>query len=101
MKYLLSLVILILVLQSPRLSAQFSGTFTAIGRFSLTISLNAQDTVYQLPKEFVVEGSERILIDSSVQLIPIRDYRIVYRFGKILFSPDQIKKAFNKVVKSL
>jgi len=92
MKYLLSLVILILVLQSPRLSAQYSGTFTAFGRFSLTISLNAQDTVYQLPKEFVVEGSERILIDSSVQLIPIRDYRIVYRFGKILFSPDQIKR---------
>ena len=83
MKYSLSIVLLVLLYSSSRLSAQSSGTMKSFGIYSSTFFLNVRDTVYQLPKEFIVEGSEHILIDSIKYLIRQRDYRINYRFGEV------------------
>ena len=92
MKYLLSIVILLLLFHSTRLSAQSSGTITSFDLYSVILKLNSRDTVYQLPKEFIVEGSEHILIDSTAYLMRLRDYRINYRYGQILFSSVQLKQ---------
>jgi len=55
MKYSLSIVVLAVFFHSTRLSAQSSGTMTSIGQQSSTFIIKNRDTVYQLPKEFVVE----------------------------------------------
>ena len=92
MKYSLSIVVLAVFFHSTRLSAQSSGTMTSIGQQSSTFIIKNRDTVYQLPKEFVVEGSERIHIDSTEHLLRLRDYRINYRYGQIFISLAQLKR---------
>ena len=64
----------------------------------LHIILNKRDTVYQLPKEFIVEGSERIIIDSTAHLKRLHDYRIDYRYGQILFSSAQLKQIVSDTI---
>lgn len=98
MKYLLSIVILVLLFSSSRLSAQSSGTMTSFGSYSNTFFLNTRDTVYQLPKEYVVEGSEQILIDSTVQLRRQHEYFINYRYGQILISSAQRKRIVSDTI---
>lgn len=98
MKYLLSIVVLVLLFHSTPLSAQSSGTITSFGHNSVTIILNKIDTVYQLPKEFIVEGSERVLIDSTTHLIRLRDYSIDYRYGQILFSATQLTRIVSDTI---
>ncbi len=92
MKYLLFIAALVALFNSSRLSAQSSGTITSFGIQSFTFIINKRDTVYKLPKEFIVEGSERILIDSTVQLKRLYDYYIDYRYGKIIFSSTRLKQ---------
>ena len=92
MKYLLSFAVLVLWLHPNRLSAQSSGTMTSFGYQTATFILNKLDTVYQLPKEFVAEGTERVRIDSTELLRRLFDYRIDYRFGRILFSHVQLAR---------
>ena len=98
MKYWLSIVVLVLLFHSTRLSAQSFGTMTSFSHSSVTLIVNKIDTVYQLPKEFIVEGSEHILIDSIKYLIRQRDYRINYRFGQILFSSAQLKQIISDTI---
>ena len=98
MKYLLSIAVLILLFQPNRLSAQSSGTITYGGYHSNTIILNTRDTIYQLPKEFIVEGSERILVDSTVHLTRSQDFQIDYRYGQILFSSAQLKRIISESI---
>jgi hypothetical protein len=98
MKYSISLAVLVLLSYTTRLSAQSSGTITSVGLHSNTFTLNLRDTVYQLPKEFVVEGSESILIDSTAHLIRSHDFRIDYRFGQVLFSAAQLKRIISDTI---
>jgi hypothetical protein len=98
MKHLLSIIVLILLFPSAHLSAQTSGTMTSFGHQSITFSINNRDTVYQLPKEFIVEGSEHIFIDSTEQLIRLHDYRINYRYGQIFISLDQFKRIVSDTI---
>lgn len=90
MKYSLSLVFLITVFPSFPLSAQTSRTSVSFGQLSTAFTLNRSDTLYQLPKEFIIEGSEHIVIDSLRQLERQRDFRMNYRYGQILFLPKFI-----------
>jgi hypothetical protein len=92
MKYSISIAVLVLLFHTTRLSAQSTGPMTSVGLLSYTFMLNPRDTVYQLPKEFVVEGSEHIFIDSTSHLIRVRDYRMDYRYGQVLFSLTQLKR---------
>jgi hypothetical protein len=90
MKYSLSLVLLITVFSSFPLSAQASGTSVSFGQLSTAFKLNRSDTLYQLPGEFIIEGSEHIVIDSVRHLERLRDFRMNYRYGQILFLPKFI-----------
>ena len=98
MKYSISIAVLVFLLYSTRLSAQSSGTMTSVGLHSNTCTLNLRDTVYQLPREFVVEGSESILIDSTSHLKRSHDYLIDYRFGQVLFSSAQLKRIVSDTI---
>ena len=91
MKYFFSIAVLIIVVQSAHLSAQSVGTITSFGQHSAVFILNTCDSVYQLPNDFVAEGSERVVLDSTVQLKRLLDYRIDYRYGRILFTAPQLK----------
>jgi len=88
MKYSLSLVLLTTVFLFFRLSAQTSGTSVSIGQLSTAFTLNRSDTLYQLPREFIIEGSEHIVVDSVRHLERLRDFRMNYRYGKIFFSSN-------------
>ena len=90
MKYSLSLVLLIAVFPSFHLSAQTSGTLVFFGQVPTTFTLNRSDTLYQLPQEFIIEGSEHIVVDSMRHLERLRDFRMNYRYGQILFLPKFI-----------
>ena len=92
MKYLLSIAAFVLVISPLPLSAQSPGTMTSFGFRSNTFVLHQRDTLFQLPKEFIMEGSERILVDSTSLLRRLFDYQIDYRFGRILFSPAQLAR---------
>ena len=92
MKYLISIVVLLFVIPSTHLSAQSSRTLTEFGLYTNSFLLQSRDTLYQLPREFIAEGSEHILIDSTIRLLPIRDYRMQYREGRIIFSSFQLKR---------
>jgi hypothetical protein len=92
MKYLLSIAVLVLLFHPVRLSAQSPGSIKTFGLYSVSFILTSRDTVCQLPKEFIAEGSELILLDSTKQLRRVRDYRMDNRFGRILFSPAQLKR---------
>jgi hypothetical protein len=98
MKYSLSIILLVLFYSSSRLSAQSSGTMTSFGSYSTSFFLTARDTVYQLPKEYVVEGSEQVLVDSTEHLRLLRDYRINYRYGQILISSSQRKRIVSDTI---
>jgi hypothetical protein len=90
MKYSLSLVLLITVFPSFPLSAQAPGTSVSFGQLSTAFTLNKSDTLYQLPREFIIEGSEHIVVDSVRHLERLRDFRMNYRYGQILFLPKFI-----------
>ena len=91
MKYSISIAVL-LSLFSIHLSAQTSGTMTSVGLYTVNFILNTRDTVYQLPKEFINQGSEHILVDSTSHLKRMHDYKIDYRYGRVMFSPAQLKR---------
>lgn len=48
------------------------------------------DTSYQLPREFIVENSERVFVDSTGPLRRSLDYSIDYRYGLIRFSARKL-----------
>ncbi len=98
MKYLLSIAVLVLLFHSARLSAQSSGTINSFGLHSVTITLTKLDTVYRLQKEFIVEGSERIIIDSTSHIKRLQDYRIDYRYGQISFSSAQLARIVSDTI---
>ena len=98
MKYFLSILIFISLFYSSYLSAQSSGTMTYVGYYSDTLVLSRLDSVYQLSKEFIIEGSESISIDSTTHLIRMRDYGINYRYGQILFSAVQLKRVIQDTI---
>jgi hypothetical protein len=91
MKYSLSLVLLITVFSVFFLSAQTSGTSVSFSQLSTVFTLNKSDTLYQLPREFLIEGSERVLFDSLTLLLRIHQYKIDYRYGRIIFTAHQLK----------
>jgi len=83
MKYSLSLVLLITVFPFFPLSAQTSGTSVSFGQLSTVFTLNRSDTLYQLPREFIIEGSEHIMADSMRHLERLHDFQMNYRYGQI------------------
>ncbi len=92
MKYSLSIAFLVIFIPSIHLSAQPSGTTTSFGQLSTTCALHISDTLYQLPHEFIIEGSEHIVIDSTLRLERLLDYRIDYRYGQIFFSSKRLSR---------
>jgi hypothetical protein len=90
MKYSLSFVLLVIVFPIFPLSAQTSGNSVSFGRLSTSFSFNKSDTLYQLPQEFIIEGSEHIVVDSLRHLERLRDFRMNYRYGQILLFPKFI-----------
>ncbi len=57
------------------------------GRYMDVLSLSRHDTLYPLPKEFIIEGSEKLLFDSLKYLVRDEDYQINYRFGTVTLLP--------------
>jgi hypothetical protein len=88
MKYLRSLALLTILFPFFPLSAQTMGTLTSFDRLSKTITLVTSDTVYQLGKEFIAEGSETAMLDSVRRLVRLKDYRVDYRYGQLILLPD-------------
>jgi hypothetical protein len=89
MKYSLSIAVLLLLIPLVRLSAQSYGTSTSVGVYSTTFVITPTDTMYQLPKEFILDGSESIVVDSTTRLVCLHDYQMNYRHGLIIFSSVQ------------
>ena len=87
MKYSLSLVLLITTFSTFPLFGQTSGTSVSFGQLSTAFTLNRSDTLYQLPREFIIEGSEHIVVDSVRHLERLHDFRMNYRYGQIFFPP--------------
>ena len=98
MKYTIYIAVLVLFFYLPHLSAQSSGTMTSFGQHSVILMLNTLDTVYQLPKEFIEESSEHIRIDSILVLKRFSDYKMDYRYGKIMFSLIQLKRIISDTI---
>jgi hypothetical protein len=59
-------------------------------QYSRQFSLSLSDTIYQLPHDFLNEGSERVLFDSLTLLQRINQYKIDYRYGQIIFNTRQL-----------
>jgi hypothetical protein len=57
---------------------------------TVTIPIVADDTVYQLPRGYITQNSERILIDSLILFTKNKDYRINYDLGIIAFYKNRL-----------
>jgi hypothetical protein len=68
---------------------------TQIGKHSVTYDLAKSDSSFTMPKEFIIEGSESILLDSTKQLAKDLDYQIDYRYGRITLSLKLLEKIFS------
>ena len=55
-------------------------------RQSVLLHLAAPDTLYKLPHEFILPGSEIVLLDSAEALFRDRDYQIHYRNGILVLT---------------
>ncbi len=95
MKYLLSLVLLVIVFPSFPLSAQTYGNSISFGRLSTVLTLSKSDSIYKLPYEFIVEGSEKIIVDSVRHLERLHDFQMNYRSGQILFPQKFLNSLFS------
>jgi hypothetical protein len=88
MKLQLQIIYFLIILAIPlQLSAQISGTSVFSGQLSATFLFNRSDTLCQLPREFILEGSEHVTVDSIRHLERHRDYRMDYRYGQIYLLP--------------
>ena len=56
---------------------------TSVPSFSTEIVLTASDTTLQLPNQFIVQGSDSLVLNSLFTLERGRDYRIDYRRGLV------------------
>lgn len=81
MKY--SYLIFLLLFSAHQTSAQTHSTTSNFGLFTNNFLLKSADTLYQLPKAFIMENSEQLCIDSVFHLKKNKDYLIDYRNGKI------------------
>jgi hypothetical protein len=69
----------------PLLSQQMQRIVFPANRTS-QFSLSQNDSTIQLPRQFIFEHSEELLLDSTQHLLCTRDYEIDYRSGKIIFT---------------
>ncbi len=74
----------------------FSGSTGQEARLQITISSVAQDTLIQLPHQFVTEWSESLAVPGLKSLERDKDYTIDYRQGILHFNSVQIAGLFNQ-----
>jgi hypothetical protein len=58
--------------------------------FSITRAFTKSDSVYRLTKEFIIEGTDSVFVDSTKRLRRGPDYRIDYRYGTVMLTPGLI-----------
>jgi hypothetical protein len=95
MKHLTALVLFFIAGIPFFLTAQVSRTSFVPGEHSVVFLLSHSDTVYQLPKEFIIEGSEHVFIDSLKQMHRSKEYRMDYRAGQIFLFPNYAASIFS------
>ena len=61
-------------------------------RHIAVLNLSASDTLYKLPHEFILQGSEHVLADSIEALHRGVDYEIGYREGTIVLKPSLVSR---------
>lgn len=72
------------------LEAQNKTSYVPKEQLTYIFILNSSDTVYQLPHEFLIEASEKVVLDTAVTLQRTHQYDIDYRYGRINFSSIQL-----------
>ena len=76
--------LLVLFLLPARAVSQVSPQLPGIpGRVSLDLVLALADSAIQLPNQFVIEGSDSVLVGEDRLLTRDREYTIDYRLGRI------------------
>jgi hypothetical protein len=63
-------------------------------RQSVLLHLAPTDTVYNLHQEFILPGSDRVLLDSMVNLRRSVDYEVQYWNGILQFKNETLKRVF-------
>jgi hypothetical protein len=58
---------------------------------SVSIPIVPNDTAYQLPRGYITQNSERVLVDSLILLVKNKDYRINYELGIITFYKNSLQ----------
>jgi hypothetical protein len=90
MKLSLSILTLLIVFFPLCLHSQSNVPHFSRNQYSREFSLSLSDTVYQLPHDFIIAGSEQVLFDSITLLQRTDQYMVDYRYGKILFAFQQL-----------
>ncbi|MBI3005537.1 MAG: hypothetical protein HYY49_09005 [Ignavibacteriales bacterium] len=73
-------------------SQTLPGWDSSSGLTTATLKLSTRDTSYQLAHEFIVGGSEILLLDSLRKLEPNSDYVMDYRNGIVSFRGDLLRQ---------
>jgi hypothetical protein len=68
---------------------------------SYSFVVTSKDTTHNLPHEFVVEGSDSVLLDSLSVLTRDKDYSLDYRFGILRFPQGRIQGILRDSTRSL
>jgi len=85
---------LFLILLLVRLvSAQIKGL-----QHTIPLTLTKNDTAYQLPHQFLITGSETVLLDSVRKLQRDVDYQMNYRFGIVKLSLLLLEQIFSETL---
>ncbi|HEY4611562.1 MAG TPA: hypothetical protein VII11_01100, partial [Bacteroidota bacterium] len=61
----------------------------------IRLELSLLDTLYRLPSEFILSGSESVWLDSTLRLTNGVDYTMDYRFGRLTFPPNVLRQIFS------
>lgn len=67
----------------------------ATAHHSILVRLTPLDSTYQLPHEFIIAGSEQLLVDSVRRLQRGTEYDVDYRFGIVVVSPSSVRNLFS------
>lgn len=86
MKYF-SCILFIFIVPFGQLSAQKSETLTSFGLHTKSFVVSRPDTVYSLSEEFIMQGSESVVLDSIRALKNSVDYTMDYRRGTLVLLP--------------
>lgn len=73
---------------------QASQTISIPGGQSVLLHLAPTDTLCKLPQEFILQGSDQVLVDSTLRLRRSLDYEIQYRDGILHLKSELLKRVF-------